>query len=304
MTATPRPVADGRSETLGDLLGARDGSGWMALVWRILLWALIGLVIAFLLASVLPTTLPLNTLPGLVGFLIAARIVRGLEGRPDASLGFPLDRAAPRDALLGTALGVAVALVAVALMAVAGAVRWRSEPGGALAWTQVAAWSVWLLLIPAAAEEAMLRGYPFQALAEAKGPAWALAVTSIGFAALHLPNPGIGPLALANLAAAGLFLGVLYLRTGNLWWPTGAHLGWNWAHAFLADLPVSGLEIVDAPGLEAVTRGPAWLSGGPFGPEGSVLATAVVLAAAAWTWRTRRLPSRAGGTSGKDGEDE
>src|SRR4051812_30902466 len=75
--------------------------------------------------------------------------------------------------------------------------------------------------------------------------AWALAITSIGFAALHLANPSITPVALVNLAAAGLFLGVLALRTGSLWWCAGAHLGWNWALGFLFDLPVSGIETVD-----------------------------------------------------------
>jgi hypothetical protein len=114
-------------------------------------------------------------------------------------------------------------------------------------------------------------------------------VTSIAFAALHAPNPGVGPVGLANLAVAGLFLGALYLRTGSLWWASGAHLGWNWALAFLVDLPVSGLELVDAPLLEPETSGPAWLSGAGFGPEGSVLGGAAMVAASAWTWRTRRL---------------
>ena len=73
-----------------------------------------------------------------------------------------------------------------------------------------------------------------------------------------------------------VFLGVVYLKTASLWWATGAHLGWNWAHGFLADLPVSGLELVDAPLLEPVTGGPDWLSGGSFGPEGSVVSTLVL----------------------------
>ena len=135
----------------------------------------------------------------------------------------------------------------------------------------------------------MLRGYPLQALAEAWGAGWALVVTATLFALAHLPNPGVGWVGLTNIAAAGLFLGALYLRTRSLWWATGAHLGWNWAHAFVADLPVSGLELVDAPLVEPVLSGPAWLSGGEFGPEGSVLATAAVLVAFAWTWRTPRL---------------
>src|SRR5690606_17506343 len=106
---------------------------------------------------------------------------------------------------------------------------------------------------------------------------------------------------LANIAAAGIFLGALCLRTGGLWWPTGAHLGWNWAHAFLADLPVSGLDVVDAPLIEAHAAGPPWLSGGAFGPEGSVLATAAVLAAAAWSWRSRRLAAWAGDATEREG---
>ena len=254
-----------------------------------MLFAGIAFAVGWALSLVSGTALPWAALPGLAAALVAGRVLRRIEGRPERSLGFPLDRYAPREAALGVVLGVAVALLAVGLMAAAGAVRWRPDDGGLAGWAASGLATLWLLAIPAAAEEALLRGYPLQAMAEAAGPAWALVVTSIAFAALHVPNPGIGPVALANLAAAGLFLGALYLRTGSLWWASGAHLGWNWALAFLVDLPVSGLELVDAPLLEPETRGPAWLSGAAFGPEGSVVAGGVVLAAAAWTWRTRRL---------------
>jgi hypothetical protein len=87
-----------------------------------------------------------------------------------------------------------------------------------------------------------------------------------------------------NIAAAGLLLGAVYLRTGSLWWTTGVHLGWNWGHGYLADVPVSGLELMDAPFYDGVVQGPNWLGGGGFGPEGSVLATVVVLAAASACW--------------------
>jgi membrane protease YdiL (CAAX protease family) len=221
----------------------------------------------------------------LLGALLAGWGLLSLEGRPVASLGFRLDRGALRGVVVGTALGVTLGLLAVALMAAAGALRWRIDGGGAGDWLSAGIASLWMLALPAAAEEAMLRGYPLQALAEAWGAGWALVVTSIVFALLHLPNPGVGWVGLANIMGAGLFLGALFLRTGSLWWASGAHLGWNWSHAFLADLPVSGLELVDAPLVEPVLSGPAWLSGGGFGPEGSVLATVAVFAAAAWTWR-------------------
>jgi len=38
-----------------------------------------------------------------------------------------------------------------------------------------------------------------------------------------------------------------------------------------------------------MVRGPAWLGGGGFGPEGSVVATVVVLAATVLCWRARWL---------------
>ena len=135
----------------------------------------------------------------------------------------------------------------------------------------------------------MMRGYLFQALAEAWGGAWALWLTSFLFGVLHLGNPNTSWIGLANIVVAGLFLGVVYLKTASLWWATGAHLGWNWAHGFFADLPVSGLDLVDTPLLEPSFRGPEWLSGGPFGPEGSIMATGVLLAATVILWRTSWL---------------
>lgn len=247
------------------------------------------------LSVLVPRGLPWSTLPGLLGALAGARLLRALDGRPGIDVGFPLAGSGPRQCAKGLALGVLVALLAVGLIAAAGGARWRGDAGDLADWVRAGGRTLWLLAIPAAAEEALVRGYPLRAVAEATGPARALAFTSVGFALLHVANPGATPLALINLAAAGLFLGALALRTGSLWWATGAHLGWNWALAFLVDLPVSGLEPVDAPLVSAIQSGPAWLSGGSFGPEGSVGATVALLGAAAWVWRNGRWAGAAGG---------
>ena len=163
-----------------------------------------------------------------------------------------------------------------------------------MAWLAGGGQALLLLAVPAAAEEALLRGYPLQALAEAWGPGWALAVTSGVFGVIHLGNPEVTPLGTLNVALAGLFLGVVYLRTTSLWWATGVHLGWNWAHGYLADVPVSGLDLWDAPFYEGLARGPVWLGGGDFGPEGSVVATFVVVGATCLCWRAPWLrPSEA-----------
>jgi membrane protease YdiL (CAAX protease family) len=287
LTATPTTLRGVLAAALGE-----PGDGWVAAQGRLLVYAVIAIGIWGLTAPFVPRELPWVTLPGLVGALVGARVLRALDGRPGIGIGFTPDRAAPGAAGKGMALGVGVALLAVALIALLGGLRWSEEPGSALAWLRTGARALWLLAIPAAAEEALVRGYPLRAVAEAKGPGWALGFTSLGFAALHLLNPGIDVLSLVNLAAAGLLLGAVALRTGSLWWATGVHLGWNWALAFLADVPVSGLETVDAPLISASVGGPAWLSGGDFGPEGSLLAGVVMLGAAAWVWRTRALAPR------------
>ncbi len=142
----------------------------------------------------------------------------------------------------------------------------------------------WLAL-PAAAEEVLLRGYALAAIARVLGPGVALWGTSVLFGLLHVLNPGAGPLALAGVTAAGLLLGALVLRTGSLWPAIGAHLGWNWALAFLGDVSVSGLEVADAPGYDGVAQGAAWLSGGSFGVEASVMAVLMLAAAAGLVWR-------------------
>lgn len=265
-----------------------------------LLFAAIWLAIAVPAAVLIPPVLPWLALPALAAGLVAGSLLLRLDGRPLSALGFGLSPKSSSGVALGLALGVGVALLTVGLIVAFGGLRWTADAGGWGEWTAAGLASLWLLAIPAAAEEVMLRGYPLLALREAWGSKWAIGLTSVAFALLHTGNPEIGWIGFTNIVAAGLFLGALRLRTGDLWWPTGAHLGWNWAHAFLADLPLSGLELVDAPLIESCTGGAAWLSGAAFGPEGSVLATGAVLVAAAWTWRTPRLGGRPRASAGDE----
>jgi membrane protease YdiL (CAAX protease family) len=221
---------------------------------------------------------------------VAGVVCLRLDGLGPGALGFYLARSVPRELARGTTLGVGLAVAVVGVLALSGAVRFVGEGGTAEGWLLGAVAAAALLALPAAAEEALLRGYPLQALTRAWGPGWGIGITSLAFGALHLPNPGVTWLGAANTAAAGVFLGVLYLRTGSLWWATAAHLGWNWGLGYLADLPVSGLNLVDAPLVQGVSRGPIWWGGGRFGPEGSVVTTLGLLGAAAICWWARWPP--------------
>jgi membrane protease YdiL (CAAX protease family) len=143
------------------------------------------------------------------------------------------------------------------------------------------------LLFPAAfVEELIFRGVPQVVLGEAFGRGTAIVVLSAVFALAHGLNPGITPLAVGNIALAGVLLGVSFYLPGGIWAATGVHLGWNATLAALA-APVSGLPFA-MPWLDYRSGEPAWLSGGGFGPEGGVLATVALAGATVVTTRLIR----------------
>lgn len=272
----------------------RSPTGRLRVGWRVALFLGLTAVVASGIGVRLPPGMVWNSLAILAGTLAAGWAVLRLDRRGLGAMGFYLAPSTPGEAVAGLGAGVGVALVVLALMAIVGAVSWRPEGGSLVSWLRGAIGTAGTLALPAAAEEALVRGYPLQALAEAWGSGRALLATSLVFGLAHLGNPGSTGLAVANIAVAGLFLGALYLRTGSLWLATGAHLGWNWALGYLADLPVSGLNVANAPLVRGAIHGPTWMGGGRFGPEGSVAATVVLLIAAALCWYGPWLgPSRA-----------
>ena len=291
-----------------NILKSKDGR--LGLVWRILLFFVITILLTsliqmlgFFAAKVFlaakgfavedflqfhenyyRTSALISSGAMLIGSLVSGYILLSRDGRGFSALGFYVHRVSLIETSTGLGFGILLGLVVVILMALSGGLSWHQEPGVWLDWFVQGGAALIFLALPAAAEEAFLRGYPLQALAEFFGPAWAVFVTSVVFAFLHISNPGLTGLAFLNLISAGILLGVVYIRTGSLWWATGVHLGWNWAHGYIADVPVSGLELMDAPFYEAVSLGPDWLGGGIFGPEGSVIATFIILLTATVLW--------------------
>jgi uncharacterized protein len=197
-------------------------------------------------------------------------LLKLMEKRPVSDLGFALERKAAPQFGWGTLIGIAGLGVACAMLLVSGALRFVPDSGTLSLWGASITTSLLFLAVPAAAEEALFRGYPFQKLVEGFGAPTATIVASAGFAIAHANNPDVNSFALFNIFLAGVVLSVAYLRTRSLWFATGVHLGWNWAMAGLMDLPVSGLELFDAPLYDPVDHGPSWLTGGSFGPEAGV----------------------------------
>jgi uncharacterized protein len=211
-----------------------------------------------------------------------------------AELGLALDRRVPVDLAVGLGIGALALSAAVLLLAVPGAFRFAPSPGTPAGWLAAVVGALLFLALPAAAEEALFRGYPFRALVQGIGPAAATVVMSVLFAVVHGANPNVGTAGLLNIFAAGVMLSLAVLWTGSLWFATAVHLGWNWAMAGLLALPVSGLELFDIPLYEGIPAGPDWVTGGDFGPEGGVAGTLAVLLAIALMWSYVRTGRGAG----------
>jgi uncharacterized protein len=183
-----------------------------------------------------------------------------------------------RGMAVGLGVGAAAAGVALVTAVLLANSHWTRDTGGPGDYL-VQVGKTLLVLAPAAlSEEIMFRGVPLVLLASAIGRGTALVLVAGGvFAMFHGLNPGVTPLALGNIALAGIFLGIAFYAPGGLWTSFGAHLGWNATLAAL-DAPVSGLPF-KIPWIDYRAGDPIWLSGGRFGPEGGLLGTAAITAA-------------------------
>ena len=95
-----------------------------------------------------------------------------------------------------------------------------------------------------------------------------------GFA--HSTNPGEAKLGLVMAGSFGLVAAFALYRTGNLWLPIGMHASWDWGETYFYGTPDSGL-LARGHFLNSAPHGPAWLSGGSVGPEGSWLVLGVLV---------------------------
>jgi membrane protease YdiL (CAAX protease family) len=148
-------------------------------------------------------------------------------------------------------------------------------------WTGSRQWGLLLidlvtLLVTALVEEIGFRGYPFQRLIEASGPALATLVMSATFGLIHLGNPDSTLRSTAVTMLAGWLCALAYLRTRALWLPWGLHFAWNASMGLLFGLPVSGLRKF-SPVVATNSHGPIWLTGNGYGPEGGLVAIFVLL---------------------------
>ncbi len=137
-------------------------------------------------------------------------------------------------------------------------------------------------------EEFRYRGYGLFTLASGIGFWPAAVVSSALFGYSHSGNPGENWLGLVNAGLGGLLCCLLLRRTGNLWLAIGFHAAWDWAESYFFGVPDSGYVLPNHL-FQSRFSGPAWLTGGTVGPEGSVACSVffVVLAVFVEIWFRR-----------------
>jgi membrane protease YdiL (CAAX protease family) len=203
--------------------------------------------------------------------LILARLERGRFG----DYGMPLSRALGKTFWIGTIWGVAAVSAMMFLIRALGGYSLGALdlPRAALA-RYALEWAAVFFLV-GVYEEFFFRGYLLFTLSSAMRFWPAAVLLSFLFGAVHLRNPGEGPVGALGVFVIGMFFCFTLRRTGTLWFAIGFHAAWDYCETFIYSVPDSGIVM---PGhlLSSSFHGPAWLTGGTVGPEGSIFDFAIM----------------------------
>lgn len=253
--------------------------------WRFALWVLLVFVLSFLVRTVRHKLLHVQSSDGqeldavftlmsrirgvgvaVVATLIMARIERGKWG----DYGLPLRRILSFDFWFGMFWGFAGLSVVMAALWLTGTYRIEGIAlAGAAVWKYAILWLLAFYFV-GLLEEFTLRGYPQYTLASGMGFWPSAVVLSALFLAGHIGNPGENWMGLSDVFIIGMFLCFTLWRTGDLWFAVGMHASWDWGLTYFYSVPNSGT-VATGHLFNIHTQGPAWLTGGSAGPEGSAI---------------------------------
>ena len=128
-------------------------------------------------------------------------------------------------------------------------------------------------------EEILLRGIVFRITEEKWGSTIALIISGVIFAGLHLVNPHVTLISVLCITAVGVLLGAAYMYYKSLWVPIAIHFAWNFTQNGIFGAITSGNEKTSSL-LTTQINGPEIITGGQFGPEGSIHAVLLCTVAA------------------------
>lgn len=284
--APPQPTQQPLEQTVTKAFVGPNGirAGWRLLVFVCIFGGLVVLCTAIVVAfnhgeipnfqQTTPRIIALGEGMQLLSALVAAWIMSKIEARNFRDYGLPGKGAFGVKFCQGIVFGFAAITFLLAVMrglhvfyfgpiALHGSelIRYACEWG-------------FVFLLVGFLEEFLFRAYPVFTLTTGVTFWPAAILVSLFFGYVHHSNPGENWLGLLDVAAAGFLFCIMLRRTGDLWMAIGFHAAWDWGETFFYGVADSGLV---APGhlFNSHLAGPAWLSGGSVGPEGSWLCLAL-----------------------------
>lgn len=207
--------------------------------------------------------------------LLTALLMTRLEHRSFAEYGLPKRSALGKRFWVGTLYGFGMISLLIGLIAALRGFSVSRINLPALAATRYAFLYFIGFLVVATFEEFAFRGYLQSTLQLAIGFWPAAILLGAAFAAIHLPNPGENIFGALTAGCFGIFAAFTLWRTGDIWFAMGMHTAWNWGETFVYSVRDSGVPAVGHL-LNSEFHGPAWLTGGTVGPEGSLIVLGVL----------------------------
>ncbi|MCI8634222.1 MAG: CPBP family intramembrane metalloprotease [Eubacterium sp.] len=226
-----------------------------------------------------------------VMILLVILFCRFIQKRKLSSLGF-VKKGCGKEYVTGILIGFGMFSAAVLLCIVTGSIRFTGSGTFAV--------STFLLftagyMVQGMAEEVLCRGYFMVSVGRRYPMAAAVIANATAFAALHLLNPGIAPLAIVNLILFGIFASVCFIKTENIWMVGAIHSVWNLVQGNVYGIKVSGMQTQYTVLSASVTEGRELINGGAFGLEGGLAVTMVLLAGTAAFYFYKRKDGEAFG---------
>lgn len=134
-----------------------------------------------------------------------------------------------------------------------------------------------IFIFQALLEEILFRGYLMPFFSKVIGIKFTITLLSFLFTCIHLFNPNLDIIGLANVFLAGVTFSLIYYYTGNLWLVGAMHTLWNFILGFIVGSQISGIITYNSIFFSIPVENKDLISGGVFGFEASIVTTIVEL---------------------------
>lgn len=205
-----------------------------------------------------------------------------IEKRRLSTMGF-IRKNAVKEYLIGFVIGIGMLAASLLLCVITGTAK-ISFSGGSIGMILLFLFGY---LLQGMSEEVLVRGYFMISLGRENSIGWAVIMSSLMFAMLHIFNAGLSVLAFVNLALYGLLMALYMLKHGSIWGVCAIHSAWNFVQGNVFGIQVSGMPLTESVFATELT-GSHWITGGDFGLEGGLAVTVVLIAGLALVWLKKR----------------